>query len=100
MSDYLGHIRMSVEDYKEQAVRPEALRRTQAELILGRVAELRPLEVADADVQEEVEQILRGYENQTIVESLRKRLVAGEETFEDMRRRMQYRKIIDRFFGA
>ena len=100
MQDYLTYARTTAEEYKEKIVQPEALRRTQAELLLAHVQTIRPFEVTDETVQAEVETILTGYQNETVVESLRKRLVPGEETFEDMRRRLAFRGIIERFFAG
>jgi trigger factor len=98
MKQYLDHMKKSAEMYKDEIVKPEALRRVKAELLLRKIRELKAIEPTEAEVKEEVEKVIAQYSSGEVVERLRAKLVPGDTYYEDIRNRLAYRKVVDTFF--
>lgn len=98
MKQYLEHIKMDEEAYKETVVKPEAERRLKAELLLRKIREIRKVEATEAEIKEELEKIIAQYQNAEVVARLREKLVPGDMYYEDIKNRLAYRKTIDMFW--
>ncbi len=98
MKQYLDHLKKSSEDYKEEIIKPEALRRVKAELLLRKIRELKAIEPTDTEIKEEVEKVISQYGSSEVVERLRAKLVPGDNYYEDIKNRLAYRKVVDTFF--
>lgn len=98
MKQYLEHIKMDEEAYKETVVKPEAERRLKAELLLRKIREIRKVEATEAEIKEELEKIIAQYQNAEIVARLREKLVPGDMYYEDIKNRLAYRKTVDMFW--
>lgn len=98
MKQYLEHIKMDEEGYKETIVKPEAERRLKAELILRKIRELRKVEPTEEEIKEELEKIISQYQNEEVVKRLREKLVPGDVYYEDIKNRLAYRKVVDMFW--
>lgn len=100
MKDYLAHAKKDEESYKEEVVKPEAVRRAKAELILKKVRELLNIESTEEEVKAEVEKVIAGYQSDKVIERLRAKLVPGDDYYEDIKNRVTYRKVVDTFFAV
>ncbi len=98
MKQYLEHIKMDEENYKETVVKAEAERRLKAELLLRKIREIRKVEATEAEIKEELEKIIAQYQNAEVVARLRKKLVPGDMYYEDIKNRLAYRKTVDMFW--
>ena len=98
MKQYLEHIKMDEEAYKETVVKPEAERRLKAELLLRKIREIRKVEATEAEIKEELEKIIAQYQNTEVVARLREKLVPGDMYYEDIKNRLAYRKTVDMFW--
>ena len=98
MKQYLEHIKMDEESYKETVVKPEAERRLKAELLLRKIREIRKVEATEAEIKEELEKIIAQYQNAEVVARLREKLVPGDMYYEDIKNRLAYRKTVDMFW--
>lgn len=98
MKQYLEHINMDEEAYKETVVKPEAERRLKAELLLRKIREIRKVEATEAEIKEELEKIIAQYQNAEVVARLREKLVPGDMYYEDIKNRLAYRKTVDMFW--
>lgn len=98
MKQYLEHIKMDEEAYKETVVKPEAERRLRAELLLRKIREIREVEATEAEIKEELEKIIAQYQNAEVVARLREKLVPGDMYYEDIKNRLAYRKTVDMFW--
>ncbi len=98
MKQYLEHIKMDEEAYKEAVVKPEAERRLKAELLLRKIREIRKVEATEAEIKEELEKIIAQYQNAEVVARLREKLVPGDMYYEDIKNRLAYRKTVDMFW--
>ncbi len=98
MKQYLEHIKMDEEAYKETVVKPEAERRLKAELLLRKIREIRKVEATEAEIKEELERIIAQYQNAEVVARLREKLVPGDMYYEDIKNRLAYRKTVDMFW--
>lgn len=98
MKQYLDHIKKSAEGYKDEVVKPEALRRVKAELLLRKIREMKAIEPSEAEISEEVEKVIGQYGSAEVVERLRAKLVPGDTYYEDIKNRLAYRKVVDTFF--
>jgi trigger factor len=98
MKQYLDHLKKSSEDYKEEIIKPEALRRVKAELLLRKIRELKAIEPTDTEIKDEVEKVISQYGSSEVVERLRAKLVPGDNYYEDIKNRLAYRKVVDTFF--
>ena len=98
MKQYLEHIKMDEEAYKETVVKPEAERRLKAELLLRKIREIRKVEATEAEIKEELEKIIAQYQNAEVVARLREKLVPGDMYYEDIKNRLANRKTVDMFW--
>ena len=98
MKQYLDHLKKSSEDYKEEIIKPEALRRVKAELLLRKIRELKAIEPTDTEIKDEVEKVISQYGSSEVIERLRAKLVPGDNYYEDIKNRLAYRKVVDTFF--
>lgn len=98
MKQYLEHIKMDEEVYKETVVKPEAERRSKAELLLRKIREIRKVEATEEEIKEELEKIIAQYQNTEVVARLREKLVPGDMYYEDIKNRLAYRKTVDMFW--
>lgn len=98
MKQYLEHIKMDEESYKETIVKPEAERRLKAELLLRKIREIRKVEPTEAEIKEELEKIISQYQNAEVITRLREKLVPGDMYYEDIKNRLAYRKTVDMFW--
>ena len=99
MKDYLSHAKQDETQYKETIVKPEAIRRAKAELILKKVREILNIEATEEEVKEEVVKVIAAYSSEKVVERLKEKLVPGDDYYEDIKNRVTYRKVVDTFFA-
>ncbi len=99
MKDYLSHAKQDEAQYKETIVKPEAIRRAKAELILKKVREILNIEATEEEVKEEVVKVIAAYSSEKVVERLKEKLVPGDDYYEDIKNRVTYRKVVDTFFA-
>lgn len=99
MKSYLEHMKKDEESYKEETLRPEALRRVKAELILKHVRVLKNIEATEDEVKAEIEKVLKQYSSEQVLARLREKLVPGDAYYEDLKNRVAYRKAVDEFFA-
>ncbi len=98
MSDYLDSLRLSEAEYKEKHVSGTALKRLQGELILNKIMETEKIEVSDELMKTEVEKILARFESSDVLARLKELYVPGNRYYEELRRRLAFRNLIDSFF--
>lgn len=98
MSDYLASLGLSEDEYKKQHVEATALKRLQGELILNKLSELEKIEITDAEMQKEVEKVMSQFQAEDVLSRLKDLYVPGSKYFEELRRRVGFRKLIDSFF--
>ena len=99
MWDYLASINMDEEMYKQQHVAPTAMKRLQWELILNKLIELEKIETTDEEMKPEVEKMIARFESADVLERLKELYVPGSKYYEELRRRLGFRKLIDGFFS-
>jgi len=98
VEDYLASLWLSTAEYKKQHVEPTAIKRLQWELILNELMKTEKIEVSDEDMKVEVEKIMKNYGSQDVLKRLEELYVPGSKYFEELRRRVAYRRLIDSFF--
>ncbi len=98
VADYIASLNLSEEEYKAQHIAPTALKRLQGELILNKLMELEKIEVSESDMKKEVEQIMSKYESQDVLKRLEELYVPGNKYYEELRRRVAFKRLIDTFF--
>lgn len=99
IKDYLEHIKQSEEQYKDSLVKPEALRRVQAELLLREIRKVKKIEPTDAEITEEVNKVITQYTSEDVIKRLKEKLVPGDAYYEDIKNRLAYRKVVDGFWA-
>ncbi len=98
MKDYLEHVKKSADMYKEEVVKPEALRRLKAELLLRKIREIQAIEPTEDEIRAEIEKVVTQYSSPEVIERLKAKLVPGDTYYEDIKNRLAYRKVVDNFF--
>lgn len=98
MKLYLEHIKTGEEVYREEVIKPEAERRVRAELILKALKDEMKIEASDTEIQMEINGIITQYQNEEVIERLKKKLTPGDSYYEDIKTRLAYRKVVDSFF--
>jgi len=98
VGDYLESLGLSEEEYKAQHVSETAKKRLQGELILNKLMELEKIEVSDDEMKKEVEKVMAQYGSQDVLKRLEELYVPGTKYYEELRRRIAFRRLIDSFF--
>lgn len=100
VSDYLESLGLSEKEYKEKHIKETAIKRLQGELILNELMKQEKIEVSDDEMKTEVEKIMSKYESEDVLKRLEELYVPGNKYYEELRRRVAYRRLIDSFFTA
>jgi len=98
ISDYMDSLGLSEEQYKQQHVAPTALKRLQWELILNELMTKEKVEVTDEEMKGEIEKILARFESTDVLKRLEELYVPGAKYYEELRRRVAFKRLIDSFF--
>ena len=97
-SDYLSSLWIDEETYIQQNVKPIAIKRLQAELILHKLKELEKVEVNLEETNKEIEKILARFGSSDVLDRLKELYKPGTKSYIELNNRMIYRKLIDMFF--
>lgn len=98
VSDYISSLWLTEELYIENNVKPIAIKRLQAELILHKLWELEKAEVTENELNLEIEKILSKFSSSEVLARLKELYVPGTKYYEELKQRLVYRNIIDSFF--
>lgn len=98
VSDYLESLRMDEETYKENNVKPIALKRLQWELILHKLDELEKIEISEEEMTKEIDNILARFGSEDVLSRLKELYLPNSKYYEELKQRIRYRNIIDMFF--
>lgn len=98
VEDYLASLGLSEAEYKEKHVKETAIKRLQGELILNELMKLEKIEVSDKEMETEVEKVMSRFESADVLERLKELYVPGNKYYEELKRRVAYRRLIDSFF--
>ena len=98
INDYLESLKLSEEGYKEQHVKPTALKRLQWELILHKLNELEKIEISEKELKKEIDKILAKFGSEDVLKRLEELYVPWTKYYEELKTRITYRKLIDSFF--
>jgi len=98
VDDYLASLGLSEAEYKEKHVVETAKKRLNGELILNKLMELEKIEVSDEEMKTEVEKVMAQYGSPDVLERLKELYVPGTKYYEELRRRVAFRRLIDSFF--
>lgn len=96
--DYIESLGLSEEAYIENNIKPVAIRRLQAELILHKLWELEKIEVSDDEITKEIEKIIARFGSKDVISRLKELYIPGTKYYEELKQRITYRKLIDSFF--
>jgi len=98
VEDYLTSLGLSTAEYKKQHVEATAIKRLQWELILNELMTREKIEVSDKDMESEVAKMMSKFESEDVLKRLKDLYVPGNKYYEELRRRVAYRRLIDSFF--
>lgn len=98
VSDYLQSLNLQEEDYKEKNVKPIAIKRLNWELILHKLMELEKIEVKEEEIKEEKDKFLSKFSSKDVLEKLETLYMPWTKYYEELKKRIWYRKLIDSFF--
>lgn len=96
--DYILSLGLSEEDYIEKNIKPIAIRRLQAELILHKLLELEKIELSEEELNKEIEKNLSKFESEDVLKRLKELYKPGTKYYEELKQRLAYRNLIDTFF--
>lgn len=98
IKSYLEHLKTSEDAFKKEQIEPSAIRRIKSMIILEEMKKHYKPEVTEADVMAEMKKVFARYAGDADFE---KRLIElakpGTEHFNDIKSRLEYRAVIDRF---
>ena len=95
---YLEHLKTDEAAFKEEKIKPVALRRLKAELVLHELKERRKPEVSEDEVRAEVDKLLARYTDATFRAKVENEIYKpGTAYWEEVKTKMSYRKIVDAF---
>lgn len=100
VEDYIASLGLDEATYKEKHVKDVALKRLQGELILNKLVDMMNISVEDNEMKAEIEKIMSRYESPDVLKRLEELYVPGNKYYEELKRRMALRKVIDSFFVA
>lgn len=95
---YLEHLKLDEAKFKEDKIKPVALRRLRAELVLHELKEQRKPEVKDEEVKSEVDRLLARYTDAAFRAKVENEIYKpGTAYWEEVKTKMAYRKLVDSF---
>ncbi len=98
VEDYLASLGLSTAEYKTQHVQATAIKRLQGELILNELMTKEKIEVSEQDMEAEVSKMMSKFESEDVLKRLKELYLPGNKYYEELRRRVAYRRLIDSFF--
>lgn len=98
IKSYLDHLKTSEEGFKKEHIEPSATRRIKSMLILEEMKKHYKPEVTEADVITEMKKVFARYAGDADFEKRLTELAKpGTDHFNDIKSRLEYRAVIDRF---
>lgn len=98
IKSYLDHLKTSEEGFKKEHIEPSATRRIKSMLILEEMKKHYKPEVTEADVIAEMKKVFARYAGDADFEKRLTELAKpGTDHFNDIKSRLEYRAVIDRF---
>lgn len=95
---YLEHLKLDEAKFKEEKIKPVALRRLKAELVLHELKEQRKPVVTDEEVKAEVDRLLARYTDAAFRSKVENEIYKpGTAYWEEVKTKMAYRKLVDSF---
>lgn len=98
VEDYLASLGLSEDEYKTQHIQSTAMKRLQGEIILNELMIKEKIEVSDKQMETEVASMMSKFESEDVLKRLTELYVPGNKYYEELRRRVAYRRLIDSFF--
>lgn len=100
VADYIASLGLSEEEYKEKHVKEAAVKRLQGELILNELMAKEKIEVSEADMKKEIEKMMSRFESEDVLKRLEELYKPGNKYYEELKRRVAYKRLIDSFFSV
>ncbi len=98
IKSYLDHLKTSEEGFKKEHIEPSATRRIRSMLILEEMKKHYKPEVTEEDVMTEMKKVFARYAGDADFEKRLTELAKpGTDHFNDIKSRLEYRAVIDRF---
>lgn len=101
IKSYLEHLKTSEEAFKKEHIEPSAVRRLKSMIVLEELKKHYKPEITEEKVAEEMKKVFARYAGDPDFE---KRLIEmakpGTDHFNDIKSRLEYRAVIDRFLKA
>jgi trigger factor len=98
IKSYLEHLKTSEEAFKKEQIEPSALRRIKSMIILEEMKKHYAPEITEAQVLTEMKKVFARYSGDADFEKRLMELAKpGTEHFNDIKSRLEYRAVIDRF---
>lgn len=98
ISDYIESLKMDEETYKENNIKPIALKRLKWELILNKLDELEKIEISEEEMKSEINSILSKFWSKDVLSRLKELYLPNSKYYEELKQRIRYNKIIESFF--
>lgn len=98
VADYIASLGLSEEEYKEKHVKEAAIKRLQGELILNELMSKEKIEVSEAEMKKEIEKMMARFESEDVLKRLEELYVPGNKYYEELKRRVAFKRLIDSFF--
>lgn len=98
IADYIASLGLSEEDYIEKNIKPIAIKRLQAELILHKLNQVEQIQADEDEINSEIQKILSRFESSDVLEKLKDLYKPWTKYYEELISRLNYRKLIDSFF--
>lgn len=97
MKDYIASLGMDEAKYKEENLKPIAMKRVQGELILQKIQETEDVQVSKKEIDKEIADIISKYQSEEVKERLKDLYQEGSKYYNDMVSRLNFTKLIDKF---
>lgn len=98
IDDYLSHIKTTEDVFKKEHIEPAAMKRVKSMLIMEALRKQFAPEVADETVVDEIRKVFARYSgNPDFEERITELTKPGSAHFNDVKNRLEYRVIVDRF---
>lgn len=98
VADYLASLWLSEEEYKQKHISETALKRLQWELILNELMIKENIEVSNDTMKEEIQKMMSRFESADVLKRLEELYKPGNKYYEELKRRVAYKQLIDSFF--
>ena len=100
IKDYLSHLKLDEDKFKEEQIKPLALKKINSELIFAELHKLKAdsIEVTDKEIEEEITKIKSQFQKPEVLDRINAMYKKWEKAYVELSNRLKAKKLVESFF--